>query len=283
MLGDLIKAGTSIFGGIMGSNSTASANRWAAHEARLNREMQYEFAQNGIQWRAEDARKAGIHPIYALGSAGASFSPVSTNFQTDTALPNAMAAAGQDIGRAVNATRTQEQRVDAFTQTAQKLSLEKASLENDLLRTEIASAAGRLRTAQAPPFPAPGNAYNIPGQTQSGLVKGEPLEVTVGHPKQPQSEGGAITDVGYARTGTGWAPVPSDNVKNRIEDNFFHEALHFMRNNVMPSVGYNFNPPPFKAPEGKEWHFHVPSQEYRLQPKGQGWWKRGFTVRDERK
>lgn len=282
MLGNIISAGASLIGGLLGKSSADDARRSQEALAAQNMAMQREFAQSGIQWRVEDAKKAGIHPIYALGSGGASFSPVSANFAADTSLPNAMAAAGQDIGRAINSTRTADQRVDAFTKTAQALQLEKAGLENDLLRTEIASKTGRLRSPASPPFPAPGANYLIPGQSGS-YIEPTPLKVTPGAAQQPQSEGGAITDVGYARTSTGWAPIPSNDVKQRIEDNLPQELLHFMRNNLMPSVGYNFNPPPFKAPEGQEWHFHVPSQEYRLQPKGQGWWKRGFTVRDERK
>lgn len=283
MLGSLISAGANIIGGLIGSASTREANQMAAQQAANNAALQKEFAQSGIQWRVEDAKRAGIHPIYAIGSGGASFSPVSANFSADTSLPNALAAAGQDIGRAVNQTRTQSQRADVFTKTAQALSLEKAGLENDLLRAEIASKTGRLRSPASPPFPAPGeNNFLIPGQSGS-YVNPTPLAVTPGAANQPQSEGGAITDHGYARTSTGWAPVPSKDVKERIEDNFPQEILHFMRNNLLPSIGYNFNPPPFKAPPGQEWHFHVPSQEYRLQPKGQGWWKRGFTVRDERK
>jgi len=282
MLGSLISAGANLIGGLMGKSSADDARRSQEALAAQNMAMQREFAQSGIQWRVEDAKKAGIHPIYALGSGGASFSPVSANFTADTSLPNAMAAAGQDIGRAVNSTRTADQRVDAFTKTAQALQLEKAGLENDLLRTEIASKTGRLRSPATPPFPAPGANYLIPGQSGS-YIEPTPLKVTPGASQQPQSEGGAITDVGYARTSTGWAPVPSNDVKQRIEDNLPQELLHFLRNNLMPSVGYNFNPPPFKAPAGQEWHFHVPSQEYRLQPKGQGWWSRGFTVRDERK
>lgn len=38
--------------------------------------LQREFAQNGIQWRVADAKKAGIHPLYALGANTATYTPV---------------------------------------------------------------------------------------------------------------------------------------------------------------------------------------------------------------
>ena len=285
MLGALIGAGANLLGGWINSKSADRANEASERMAAQNIAQQREFAQHGLTWKIDDAfRNADrVHPIYSLGASGPSFTPVSANFTADTSLGQGVAAAGQDIGRAINATATNRQRTDAFTVAAQKLSLEKGSLENELLRSELASKNARLRQVAMPPFPNPSAQYAIPGQGATEFTKPTPLETVPGVPGQPQSEGGAITDVGYARTATGWAPVPSKDVKERIEDDFIQQTLHSMRNNVMPSFGMNFSPPPFEAPPGKESHFHVPSQEYRLQPKGQGWWDRGFTVRDERK
>lgn len=279
MLGSLIAAGASLAGGLLGKSSADAARESQENMAAQNIALQREFAQNGIQWKVEDAKKAGIHPIYALGGSTSSFSPVSSSFTADTSMPNALAAAGQDIGRAVNATRTQSDRVDAFTKATQTLGLERAQLENEILRTDLASKTGRLRQAATPPFPAAAQPYLIPGQTESGLTKSKPLEVTPGASQQPQSEGGAITDVGYARTKTGWAPVPSKDVKERIEDAFIPETLWSIRNNILPSVGANMSPPPFKAPPGKAWYYDVPRQEYQLKDANTPWYRRGFDVR----
>lgn len=41
-----------------------------------NAALQREFAQKGIQWRVEDAKKAGLHPLFALGGSVASASPI---------------------------------------------------------------------------------------------------------------------------------------------------------------------------------------------------------------
>lgn len=45
--------------------------------AEKDRAMQYDFAKQGIQWRANDARAAGIHPLAAMGASLNSASPVS--------------------------------------------------------------------------------------------------------------------------------------------------------------------------------------------------------------
>lgn len=43
--------------------------------AQKQADLQKEFAQNSIQWRTADAKKAGIHPVAALGSQGISYNP----------------------------------------------------------------------------------------------------------------------------------------------------------------------------------------------------------------
>lgn len=266
MIGELISAGANLLGGFLNRQEAEKSREQTERLAQQNIALQKEFAQHGLTWKIDDAMRNAdkIHPIYSMGSAGASFSPVSANFASSGAMGNAIAAAGQDIGRAVNSTATQGQRLDAFTKAAQMLTLEKGGLENELLRAELASKNGRLRQVSAPPFPAPGeNNFLIPGQSGT-YVKPTPLAVTPGVPSQPQSEGGAITDVGYARTSTGWAPIPSKDIKERIEDNLPQELLHTMRNNIFPSVGINMSPPPFAAPPGKEWFFHPGKQEYQL-------------------
>lgn len=40
-----------------------------------NEALQREFAQMGIRWKVEDAEAAGLHPLYALGGAGAAYAP----------------------------------------------------------------------------------------------------------------------------------------------------------------------------------------------------------------
>lgn len=139
MLGSAVSAGLSYFGG----QKTAEANQ-ANMQAQIA--MQKEFAKNGIRWRVEDAQKAGVHPLYALGAQTHSFSPVSVG---DTSDGTAMANMGQDVSRAINAMRTQGERDEAFAATAKRLELEGMGLKNELLAAQIA----KLRAASNPPIP----------------------------------------------------------------------------------------------------------------------------------
>lgn len=277
MLGPIISAGASLLGGLLGRSDAKDARAQANAHALRQEALQREFAQNGIQWKVEDAKKAGIHPIYALGGGGASFSPVSQAFTADTALPNALASAGQDIGRAVHKTQTAEGRMSQLSSAASALQLEGMKLDNDLKKTEIASKTARLRADQVgAPMPASADAYLIPGQTQSGLVKPKAVEIAPSPSNAAHAEGGAHGEVGYARTVSGgYAPVPSKDAKDRNEDMLIPEALWAYRNNIMPNFSDRYRkPPPFDPGKGNEWRWSYSGQEYRIvksRPRSSGW------------
>lgn len=137
-------------GGRMSSEATREANAAAIADKERDRELQREFAQSGIQWRVEDARRAGISPLAALGGSGALYNPSPIAIAPDTGMATAVASMGQDIGRAVNATRTADQRTEAFVKTTQDLQLKRMGLENDLLASQIA----KLQSSMNPPMPA---------------------------------------------------------------------------------------------------------------------------------
>jgi len=136
LIGSIISAGAGLLGGVMNNSAQKAANQ-ANIEAssaanKANYEAQKEFAQNGLRWKVEDANAAGIHPIYAMGAQPMQFAPSFVGSTSESSRPgDSLASAGQDIGRAVAATETNDERA------LRVLSLERASLENDLLRTQI--------------------------------------------------------------------------------------------------------------------------------------------------
>lgn len=183
-LGPAIAAGASLLGGVLGNKQR--------QEGQV-KEMaaQKEFAQNGLRWRVADAEKAGIHPIYALGFNGPTYSPVGLG-QNDTA--SSFDAAGQSFSRAIDATRTAPERQDAYTVASQKLSLERGELENTLLRAQIA------QISRTPPFPMAGvDPYMLPGQGDSPVVLRNPFglgETTVVTPQLGEEAEKHFSDVG---------------------------------------------------------------------------------------
>lgn len=153
MIGNIISAGASILGGFMNRASQKDAQTQTAYFADKNMRMQEEFAQNGIRWRVNDAKKAGIHPLYALGASVPSYTPSSVSFAGDTSLGNSFAAAGQDIGRAINSTRTADERADAFTKSMQAIQLESAGVDLEIKKTMLASQIQRNIANATPPSP----------------------------------------------------------------------------------------------------------------------------------
>lgn len=105
-----------LLGGLINANETRKANQ-------NNANLQREFAQNSLSWKIEDAKRAGIHPLAAIGAPtyGAAPSFVGGDFGSSVAQ-----SAGA-LGR-------------AFAEKQDKgleLDIERKELENLKLRKEI--------------------------------------------------------------------------------------------------------------------------------------------------
>jgi len=251
MLGEVISAGANLLGGILGSRS-------ADKNAKRNIQLQKDFAQQGIRWKVADAKAAGIHPLAALGAQTMSFSPVTAGSDM---LATGISGAGQDISRAVNATRSNSERLDAYTKTVQDLNLRRMGLENELLASQIAK---NNQAGTPPPLPTAGDRYMVDGQANSGLVKVKPLSLDSSNPGQPSLEAGAVSDMGVSRTTDGWAPVMSQDFKQRAEEDLGAMISWNIRNRLMPSLGFNYNPPKsIKLDDGEIWYFNPVKQQYQ--------------------
>lgn len=218
-----------------------------------NIKAQKEFAQHGISWKVEDAKRAGIHPLAALGAQTHSFAPVSIG---DPAT--SLAQAGQDISSSINRTRDQRARVSAVTKTATDLQLTNAKLQNELLAAQIA----KINASINPPLPTPDTRYLIDGQGNTP-IKVKPAETSTTMPGQPGVEAATIPGLGWHRTPTGWAPNMSKELAERMEEDHIGSILWGIRNYLFPAVGINRNyPEGVPLPPGHEWYFH-PTGEYR--------------------
>lgn len=95
-----IGAATSIGGGFLSNLFNRGGQSRAAQENR-------EVLQNAISWRVADAKRAGIHPLYALG-ANVATSGGQPQFIGDQLGPS-LQGAGQDISTAVARSQTGDQ------------------------------------------------------------------------------------------------------------------------------------------------------------------------------
>lgn len=130
MIGSIISAGSSLLGGLFG-----------ASEASKNRKLQKKFAKNSIQWRVEDAKKAGIHPLAALGAAGTSYTPVNSGFG------DAVAQAGANIGEEVrrSGSRSQKTAIDAINRRMIESNIEVNQAQRDLYRAQALNVTAEAR------------------------------------------------------------------------------------------------------------------------------------------
>lgn len=140
VLGPLIAAGATIAGGLISARGARETQR---------RE------DTAIWRRVQDAQRSGVHPVYALGAQGAASSAPSGG----TVFGDAVARSGQSIGNALSRSlNTDDKQIKALV-------LEKAGLENQLLRTQIVRAA--REDASVPSAPGPLTRQLIPGQGQT--------------------------------------------------------------------------------------------------------------------
>lgn len=254
VLGPLISAGASLLGGIFGGNS-------AKKQQQAQLDLQEDFAKKGIQWRVKDAQKAGIHPLYALGAQTSQFSPIAI---TGNDFGAGVAAAGQDIGRAIDATRTAGSQAGAIQKTMQDLTVQRMGLENELLSAQIARVK---QPSNPPPMPSMTDRFLVDGQGQTvqPLINDRLMERTVADPANKWQEPGAVTDRGHVRTDSGGlAPVYSSDAQQRYEDDFIGSLTWNVRNRLLPSLWGPAAVPPYKAPAGQHWEYDVLRQEYVL-------------------
>ena len=192
----------------------ANKKAQAASQANFERNLaeQERFAKNKIRWSAADARAAGLSPLHAMGM-GQGFSPVMSGGaqagptgSVPSTSENALKYLGQGVSRAARNYMSQEQRA------VNDIALENGRLKNDFLRTQIASEQARLR------------------QYENPTVQEMPHRVVTPSKSNPSQEPGLVTDKGFANTPSGLHPVPSDDVKQKIEDNEIAELTWALRN-----------------------------------------------------
>lgn len=258
-------AAGAVLGGVLGGSQGDGGSRDArqAQEAVANESLrlQREFATHGIRWRVSDAKAAGIHPALALGAPMSPPGGATLMFSDSPSAGELSMDFGQNIGRAIDSTRTQEERIGSRMEA---LALDRAELQNELLRSQIA----QINQQSSPPSPDPANpGVRLFGTTDGSLIKEEPMTRMAGDPGKPHQEAASVTDFGFSRTPTGYAVVPSKDWKDRGEDQLVPEVTWAIRNHLMPTISpsrYGYPPPETWLPEGAtRWKFDRVKQEWQ--------------------
>lgn len=252
MLGALIGAGSTVLGGLLN-------RRHADNQTKI----QKEFAQKGIQWRAADAEKAGISKLYALGANTASYSPVSIGGGTGDAL----SAAGQNIGRAIDATASPVSRAGHLATELATVQLEGAKIDNDIKRADLLARSNlRSQPGQPPAIMGSDTTPVVPGQGNSGVKLERKLQPSI--EGDPHRSYGVNPEVDFFRTTRGYSPEVPSELGEAQESQPLAAAQWFIRNKLMPALSDARATFPYEAPPGMFWRFNPLISEYELHTMG---------------
>lgn len=305
-----LSAAGSIAGGLLsGGGGGHSAQWYVDRQKELNQqeyEHQKEFAQHGIRWKVDDAKAAGLHPLAALGSQGAFYTPSgSLSFGNGTDFTGGkdyswLGDAGQAIGRAIDAKATAKERAkaEAVNDEANALKLENMRLQNEQIKLDMASdlakqvaASSRAvrNTALPPPMPSFRTRHDgavvgtvIPGQgdsTSSSLFTVKPAELVANDPTRKSQEAGSVPEVRWSRTADGgYSPMRSQALEEALEDDYLGGLAWNIRNRLAPSAWDTLGTPPpdsFLPPGHDRWTFNMFKQAWYPVKKGESlFWKK---------
>lgn len=176
---------------LLGGIGSIASGLFGKSQAKQQANLQREFAKKGIQWKVADAKKAGVHPLAALGANTISYSPVSVG------TPD-FGAVGQDIGRAIDAGSTANQRASSLSTRLLEAQIRGQELDNNGKQIQNAALASETvrRSQVGPPMASLSGATNtgVAGQAtskSSGLRLGSSGAL-------PSFPGSASNDMGNA-------------------------------------------------------------------------------------
>lgn len=222
----LIGGAISAVGSFMSADAARKAQEDAAKIPQVTR------SEIDLVKMRQDAEKAGFNPVAVLRAGGAAGYVTTHHPRLSSVSPVSPFGEGlQSIGGALSAFQW-----DPYADR-------RAALEFGVAEAQIRNLNADTK-ARGMSFGVPsygGSSRVAAGPWQAARPMDVPLErIGVGG---PQESAGAISDIGWSRTPSGWIVVPSEQAKERIEDDAFQQVLWFSRNIVGPQLG--LSQPPF--------------------------------------
>ena len=215
-VGDFIGGVGSAVSGILGVGAADDATDAQKDMAEDNIKYQKEFAQKGIRWKVADAKKAGVHPLYALGANTVSFTPQYLDFKPNTALADMSKKLGQDLGRVITSVQNIKERKINVGIAEEKLKQSKIKTEADQML--LNSEKKRLQVGAGPPM-ADVEPYKMGG------VETVPVQRPASPKGSPHQEVGDLPGTSFVKFAGGVMPVPGSAMKQNIEDMAVPEIL----------------------------------------------------------
>lgn len=255
MLPAILSAVGSIAGGILGNKAQ-----------KRQENLQREFAQNSLQWKAADAEKAGISKVFAMGAPTQSYSPASVGGDF-----NFMGEAGQNIGRAMEAGQSNPQ--TALSRTAQTIQVEGMQLDNDIKRANLTSIMRTNSQPGTPPgIPSPNTVDFIPGQSHNQGEMNVSTKIDTASRTDPSATPGVTPEVMLTRTNTGgYSPALPPALQEAYESMGVLPTWQWnARNIIRPFFDHSTRPKDLPAKPGFDLVYNPLYGEYNYVPKRGG-------------
>lgn len=213
-IGEAIMAGASLLGGFTDNK---------ANQAMTREQMAWQEAQNAKKYQVAtaDAKKAGLHPLFALGGNPGVPSPVST---VGSSMGSAMADAGRAVGQGVQNYQNRKAQKDSLAANSvyQRRLQEQTLRNNDLKNLQLSmqiSEMGNDRNG-LPAIPT-GSAFDIDAADDlinpkaQELKKGEVMAHNRRHPEQNLNRMAPVTTVNM---GSQKIKIPVEEVDTFFDD-----------------------------------------------------------------
>lgn len=289
--------GSDLLQGYFQDENTEDINHANEQMAERNIQMQKEFAQQGIRWKVEDAKMAGLHPLAALGAQTTSFTPVSVGYSPKTGMAEAFGNIGQNLARAIHAQQTEEERsADAAQALARQKMLDEINLEahkaqlqqmqqqnvinaeahaanmrkNDAEIAYMASQMKRLQTQSNPPMP---NSVSTPeSRVMTGKTRIKPSESISAKSGQPALEAADTPGFKRFRMGGpqsgGHVELPNQLMSEALDSMSWLAPFYVFGHNIsrsLDNVWHGPGKPP--AGPGYDWRWNRWRQQYEAYKK----------------
>lgn len=183
--------------------------------ARQQAQFQQDYAKHVMEWRVEDAKNAGVHPMAALGISNPSYSPVSAPSApsfADAGSFDTGSTFGQSLNRASFQAKTMAQQEQAARLGFRTVELQNRGLELDNLQKslQIGQMASELQRNAASSAPSP-TANKAPG-----LIGGQNDSVSSGDSIAP----GVSPLLGASRLGNSIFLHINPDVSDAVTEDF---------------------------------------------------------------
>lgn len=159
MIDAIIGGATSVASGIgslIGSRKADLRNENAANKSwQRNYEAQKEFAQNSIQWRMQDAKKAGINPYAVVGGQSPGYTPQDSSYNSSY---------GEGISKAMNGI---ENAMGQLQMANVRAELEGKQIDNAKKIIELINQGSQARLGQVETTISPTHS-DVVGDVRSG-------------------------------------------------------------------------------------------------------------------